>query len=125
MNLSIKPDCLLKNLSTLLLLKIAFIYFRFNLRSSETGFISIAYDIATICCLVLVTYVGGRGHKPLWLGWGVFIMGCGSILYSLPHFIAPTYDYKGGEGENLCGNVTKTTCQDESLRTYRYISYFF
>lgn len=66
--------------------------------------------------LPIVTYTGGRGHRPLWLGWGVFIMGLGSIVFSLPHFLAPTYAISDF---NVCGNASSQDCGESSLRAYR------
>ncbi|GBP12349.1 Solute carrier organic anion transporter family member 4A1 [Eumeta japonica] len=66
---------------------------RFGLRSMQTGIIAGGYDMASFACLAPVTYLGGRSRasKPRWLGGGVLLMGVGSLLFSLPHFVAPPY----------------------------------
>ncbi|KAK7884704.1 hypothetical protein WMY93_027827 [Mugilogobius chulae] len=43
---------------------------RFDLSSSQTGLIVSSYDIASCVGLPFVSYFGGNGHKPRWLGWG-------------------------------------------------------
>lgn len=66
---------------------------RYGLRSSQTGLIASGYDIASFVCLVPVTYFGGRtgASKPRWIGWGVVIMGLGSLTFAVPHFLVGTY----------------------------------
>lgn len=58
------------------------------------GLIAGAYDIASVLCSIPVSYLGSRigSSKPRWLGWGVFIMGIGSFVFTLPHFGSPAYD---------------------------------
>lgn len=89
---------------------------RFSLSSTETGLIASTYDIGTCAALLFVTYVGGRGHKPLWLGWGTFIMGIGSIVFALPHFVAPSYVIQNSVS---CQNISSAACGEENLRVYR------
>ena len=45
---------------------------RFDLTSKETGFIMSSYDIASVLCLIPVSYLGGMGHKPRWLATGEY-----------------------------------------------------
>uniref|UniRef100_A0A8C3Q7F6 Solute carrier organic anion transporter family member n=1 Tax=Geospiza parvula TaxID=87175 RepID=A0A8C3Q7F6_GEOPR len=65
---------------------------RFDLRSYQSGLIASSYDIAACVCLTFVSYFGGNGHKPRWLGWGVLLMGLGSLLFALPHFTTGPYE---------------------------------
>ncbi|XP_034253662.1 solute carrier organic anion transporter family member 4A1 [Thrips palmi] len=66
---------------------------RFGLRSSQSGLVAGGYDIASFLCLVPVTYLGGRAgaSKPRWIAWGIVLMGCGSLLFASPHFLAGPY----------------------------------
>ena len=62
---------------------------RCDLRSYQAGLIASSYDIAACVCLAFVSYFGGTGHKPRWLGWGVLVMALGSLVCALPHFTTP------------------------------------
>ena len=89
----------------------------------EAGLLASFYDIGFAIAIVLVTYVGGRGHKPVWMGWGVVVMGIGSIIFSLPHFIAPTLQLENVQSQSRVCNLNSTTdtsnCADSSLRNFR------
>lgn len=36
---------------------------------------------------LLLTYYGGQGHRPKWIGWGMVLFAGSSFLCSLPHFL--------------------------------------
>lgn len=76
---------------------------RFGLRSSQTGLVASGYDIASFICLVPVTYFGGRKNasKPRWIGIGMIMMGMGSMVFSLPHFLVDSYKATSVEA-NVC-----------------------
>lgn len=78
---------------------------RFGLRSSQTGLVASGYDIASFACLVPVTYFGGRinASKPRWIGWGVILMGMGSLTFALPHFLVGPYRASSAVS-NVCFN---------------------
>lgn len=83
---------------------------RFNLRSVKSGLVSGGYDIASLICLIPVTYLGGRpdASKPRWIAVGMIIMGIGALIFSLPHFIkkASYHDQTNEDGKSLCNNNT-------------------
>ncbi|XP_013188543.2 solute carrier organic anion transporter family member 4A1 [Amyelois transitella] len=90
---------------------------RFGLRSMQTGVIAGGYDMASFACLAPVTYLGGRSgsSKPRWLGWGVLLMGTGSLLFALPHFMVAPYRVAGEEPDDLCSaNRTMTSCSGDT-----------
>jgi len=66
---------------------------RFELSSKQSGFVASGYDIASVLCLVPVSYIGGRGHKPRWIAAGVLLLSIGSFMFALPHFVADFYRY--------------------------------
>lgn len=97
---------------------------RFDLRSYQAGLIASSYDIAACLCLAFVSYFGGTGHKPRWLGWGVLIMALGSLVFALPHFTTPPYQVSVPERTGLCSSNHTEPCQDSTgtgLSAYRYV----
>ncbi|XP_078492244.1 solute carrier organic anion transporter family member 4A1 [Ciona intestinalis] len=91
---------------------------RFHLHSTETGLIASSYDISSCISVLIITYIGGRGHKPLWIGWGVFLIGIGSIVFSSPHYFAPSYVF-GEEVHNVCNStIEQGKCMESSLKSY-------
>uniref|UniRef100_UPI0037E7E35F solute carrier organic anion transporter family member 4A1 n=1 Tax=Semicossyphus pulcher TaxID=241346 RepID=UPI0037E7E35F len=97
---------------------------RFDLRSYQAGLIASSYDIAACLCLAFVSYFGGTGHKPRWLGWGVLIMALGSLVFALPHFTTPPYQVSLPERSGLCSANRSTPCRDEEgagLSSYRFV----
>uniref|UniRef100_Q8K078-2 Isoform 2 of Solute carrier organic anion transporter family member 4A1 n=1 Tax=Mus musculus TaxID=10090 RepID=Q8K078-2 len=99
---------------------------RFDLHSYQSGLIASSYDIAACLCLTFVSYFGGNGHKPRWLGWGVLVLGIGSLVFALPHFTAGRYEVEMDEGlgTGTClTNQSHVECKDSAsgLSNYRLI----
>lgn len=76
---------------------------RFGLRSRQTGLVASGYDLASFVCLVPVTYYGGRkgASKPCFIAIGLLLMGVGSLIFSLPHFLVGSYRATIAEA-NVC-----------------------
>lgn len=97
---------------------------RFDLRSYQAGLIASSYDIAACVCLAFVSYFGGTGHRPRWLGWGVLIMALGSLVFALPHFTTPPYQVSLPERTGMCSANRTSPCQDKEgggLSSYRFV----
>ncbi|KAM3872581.1 solute carrier organic anion transporter family member 4A1 [Diretmus argenteus] len=97
---------------------------RFDLRSYQAGLIASSYDIAACVCLAFVSYFGGTGHKPRWLGWGVLIMAVGSLVFALPHFTTPPYQVSLPEHTGMCSSNRTSPCQNKEgggLSSYRFV----
>ncbi|XP_052040487.1 solute carrier organic anion transporter family member 4A1 isoform X2 [Apodemus sylvaticus] len=99
---------------------------RFDLHSYQSGLIASSYDIAACLCLTFVSYFGGNGHKPRWLGWGVLVLGIGSLVFALPHFTAGRYEVEMDEGlgTGMClTNQSHMECKDSvsGLSNYRLV----
>jgi len=93
---------------------------RFDLQSTETGFIASCYDIASLLVVLTISYVGGKGRKPLWIAWGNILMGVACVCFSLPHFLAPPYTNKV-ENDCVAGAEEERKCQSSNLRSYKYL----
>ena len=48
---------------------------RFQFTSKEAGFIAASNDISAILLTTLVSFYGGYGRKPRWLGYGALLTG--------------------------------------------------
>ncbi|XP_073859360.1 solute carrier organic anion transporter family member 4A1 isoform X12 [Macaca fascicularis] len=93
---------------------------RYDLHSYQSGLIASSYDIAACLCLTFVSYFGGSGHKPRWLGWGVLVMGTGSLVFALPHFTAGRYEVEADTGVRTCPANPSVACADHTSGLYRY-----
>ncbi|XP_068103577.1 solute carrier organic anion transporter family member 4C1-like isoform X2 [Hyperolius riggenbachi] len=74
---------------------------RYDLNSSLTGLISASYDIAFCVLSMFVSFYGQRGHKPRWLAFSALMIGLGSIVFSIPHFVTGEYQY-GNRYNDFC-----------------------
>ncbi|NXE64180.1 SO4C1 protein, partial [Calcarius ornatus] len=100
---------------------------RYELNSSLTGLISASYDISFCLLSLFVSYLGERGHKPRWLAFSAFMLGLGSLVFSLPHFSSGKYQY-GRKIEDTCQtaeatfvNATCSASTNSPLRKYLYV----
>lgn len=59
----------------------------FQIQSKTTGIIMSATEMGQIGGALLLTYFGGQGHRPKWIGWGMVLFGSSAALCSLPHFL--------------------------------------
>ncbi|XP_026520862.1 solute carrier organic anion transporter family member 4A1 [Notechis scutatus] len=96
---------------------------RFDLQSYQSGLIASSYDIAACVCLTFVSYFGGNGHKPRWLGWGVLIMGIGSLIFALPHFTTSQYEVPFSEEIGTCSSNQSMWCSESvsTLSNYQFV----
>lgn len=94
---------------------------RFHMRSVESGLIVSMYNVGSLLLMAPVTFFGSEMHKPRLMAAGVALMGVGSFIYSLPHFIAPQYKYSRPL-KDLCPFASGPPFQPSStLRNYRFI----
>ncbi|XP_053619039.1 solute carrier organic anion transporter family member 5A1 isoform X2 [Plodia interpunctella] len=61
---------------------------RFEIPSSLSGLIASSYEIGNVITVIFVSYLGSRRHIPVWIAVGAVIMGIGSLVFVIPHFIA-------------------------------------
>lgn len=59
----------------------------FHIQSKTTGIIMSATEIGQIGSSLLLTYYGGQGHRPKWIGWGMVLFAVSSFMCALPHFL--------------------------------------
>ena len=84
---------------------------RFGLQSTQSGLIASSYDIGSLLVVIPVSYFGGRvgASKPRWISLGMLVMGAGSFVWSLPHFLTGLYNpgnlVNGTREEHMCGPI--------------------
>ena len=88
---------------------------RFQLRSRDLGIIISSFDVTSIILVLFVTFVGGRGNKPRWLGMGSIIIGFGALIYALPHVTTGVYQYATARVSPICGSDSNAAGCDELL----------
>lgn len=47
--------------------------------------------MAVLVSVIFISYFGGKGHKPRWLGISLIVMGVGSFVFALPQFLFGSY----------------------------------
>lgn len=100
---------------------------RYDLSSTVTGTVASCYDIASVLCLIPVSYFGGLGCKPRYLGIGILVMGIGSIVFSLPQFTVDAYKVDDSGIRTTCDASSNDTsvCNGNnlpvSLSNYKFV----
>uniref|UniRef100_A0A915D4H3 Solute carrier organic anion transporter family member n=1 Tax=Ditylenchus dipsaci TaxID=166011 RepID=A0A915D4H3_9BILA len=105
---------------------------RFYMTSTQTGIISSWYDFAVLLAVFPVCHWGNHGHKGRWIGIGTVIMGIGSFICALPHYIIEPYQFGQG-GTNIsdvgqCSldrNVETAKCIPRSDDDASYMNPYF
>ena len=82
---------------------------RFGLSSSQSSLMVSAFDVATIPTIIVVSYVGAKGHRSLWIAWTMFLFSAASILFVVPHYATGQYQPGGLMSNNLCRNRSNET----------------
>ncbi|KAM9102525.1 solute carrier organic anion transporter family member 4C1-like [Sarcophilus harrisii] len=97
---------------------------RYQLSSFMTGLVSSSYDISFCLLSLFISFYGERGHKPRWLAFASFMMGLGSLVFTLPHFISGKYEL-ASEYKDTCPQTRiPNFCQrniTSSLSIYLYV----
>lgn len=82
---------------------------RFELRSTESGTLYSAYEVAAAIIGLLTSFYSGQGHKGRYLAASAIIIGVGGFIFALPHWITGDYIPTGTIGSGLCvhhANIT-------------------
>jgi len=107
---------------------------RFGLQSTQSGLIASSYDIGSLLVVIPISYLGGRlgASKPRWISLGMLVMGLGSFVWAMPHFLTGIYNpgnqVNGTREEHMCGVIEgdkEGKCDgdkaDINLSDYRYL----
>lgn len=82
---------------------------RFEIPSSLSGLVASSYEIGNVITVIFVSYLGSRRHIPVWIAVGAVIMGAGSLIFMIPHFVAePTHEtiLTNSSSDNICRAVS-------------------
>lgn len=79
---------------------------RFEIPSSLSGLIASSYEMGNVITVIFVSYLGSRRHIPVWIGVGAVIMGVGSLIFMVPHFIGDE-----NVGEVVINNTDENMCR--------------
>lgn len=60
---------------------------RYKIPSRNTGFISTGNDISSLFISAILSYYAGKGHRPRWIGFGLYTIVAFCLLTALPHFL--------------------------------------
>ncbi|XP_078665872.1 solute carrier organic anion transporter family member 4A1-like [Branchiostoma floridae x Branchiostoma belcheri] len=106
---------------------------RFEFSSAKSGFIVSSTDIFAAISVPVISYYGAKSHKGRWLGVGAVLLGCGSTLFAVPHFLAGRYVVSGTNisesGSTLCHHWSNRTTNEQCytndgyshLQNYLYV----
>ena len=64
---------------------------RFDLTSVQSSWIVASYDISALAMLLVVSYVGAKGHRPRWTAIGLLVAVIGTIIFILPQILSGEY----------------------------------
>ncbi|XP_078452502.1 solute carrier organic anion transporter family member 1C1-like isoform X1 [Lampetra planeri] len=67
---------------------------RFDLPSSVAGIIDGSFEMGNLLVITAVSYFGARFHRPRIIAAGATLMGLGTLLIALPHFLMGRYSYE-------------------------------
>ncbi|XP_041479869.1 solute carrier organic anion transporter family member 4A1-like isoform X3 [Lytechinus variegatus] len=99
---------------------------RYNFPSVRSGFISSSFDFTVMIIIIFVTYVGERGHKPMWLGIGALLFSCGSFMFAVPQFTTGPYRVNDGEiHSDECNAFNQTEDSPDSTDTRGLSNYYW
>lgn len=104
---------------------------RFEIGSSISGMVAASYEMGSLISVIFVSYLGSNRHIPKWIGIGVILMGVGSLLFALPHVMAPKYTLQSrmsvnSSDENICRgesskHIDSIHCIDEHSGNGGYV----
>uniref|UniRef100_A0A671SD98 Solute carrier organic anion transporter family member 1C1-like n=1 Tax=Sinocyclocheilus anshuiensis TaxID=1608454 RepID=A0A671SD98_9TELE len=94
---------------------------RFEIPSSTVGIIDGSFEMGNLLVITVVSYFGSKFHRPKIIG--VLLMGVGTLLMALPHFIMSQYKYDTAAAHsNDADNFTvSSTCSSDNQSTVQQL----
>ncbi|KAM4820443.1 solute carrier organic anion transporter family member 1B3-like isoform 2-T4 [Thomomys bottae] len=88
---------------------------RFEISSSTSGLLDGGFDLGNLFVIVFVSYFGAKLHRPKLIGIGSLIMGTGSLVIVLPHFLMGRYRYSTEISSNPLKSIIPTCSVNQTL----------
>ncbi|CRL05057.1 CLUMA_CG018209, isoform A, partial [Clunio marinus] len=60
---------------------------RFEIPTKNIGIIWVGNDVSSLFLYIVITYYGGKSHRPRWIGVGLLAIVVFCLINALPHFI--------------------------------------
>ena len=80
--------------------------------------------MAVLVSVIFISYFGGKGHKPRWLGISLIVMGIGSFVFALPQFLFGSYSVgsRGSARLEACldNNDFSSECTESNNVAYAF-----
>jgi organic anion transporter 4A len=92
---------------------------RFRFTSNTSATISAAFNVGAVCLIFPFSYLAGTKNAPKlrYLALGIFIMGLGSTLYCLPHFISSLPKASSVSGDICSSSVGVKSADDDASKS--------
>ncbi|XP_065830709.1 solute carrier organic anion transporter family member 4C1-like [Oscarella lobularis] len=102
---------------------------RYDLTSTQAGFLSSAYDISCVAFGLIVGYVGGKSHRPRALALGSFLLAIAAFAWAVPQsFTRPYKPSRNDSAHELC-DVTPSeftsNCLSRTGQSGAYVIFVF
>merc|ERR1712074_349311 len=68
-----------------------------------------SYDLAAVFVTLPLSFIGSKGNRPVYLAIAACMVGCGSFISCLPHFVTGVYKF-GEFDEDTCVVNGEDTC---------------
>lgn len=83
---------------------------RYQFNNTLAGFLSSFYDIVVVVAVIFASYLGGKTHRPRFLGVCFLLTGLGALTWSSPKWFLGRYDLQGRTADDfeLCVLQNKT-----------------
>ncbi|XP_077990641.1 solute carrier organic anion transporter family member 4C1-like [Glandiceps talaboti] len=100
---------------------------RYGLPSTATGLIVSTYDFTVLVLILFVSYFGASRSQSKMLGIGAMIIGCGSLVFTIPQFTTGLYEYDTGYGDEvtLCRPGSNSTSSTDCDEEWNSLAYYF
>jgi len=90
---------------------------RFEIGSSYSGLIAASVEIGGVMSAIVVSYLGSQRHIPNWIGFGALITSFGTLIFTVPHMMAPAYTVTGG--------INSSATSDSVCRYGRHVDDYY